>query len=239
VLAAVIITVVLGLGLGVLSALYKDTWVDGVIRSAAIFFGGLPAFWVGLVMQLVLAARLGWFPLNGRIDTTLDRGHTITGFLTVDTLLQGKWAAFGSAFAHLVLPAITLALTYVPIVIRTIGVNTSSELSMDYVTVGRAKGLGERQLVTRYAMRNAMVPTVTILGMQIGWMVGGTVLVESIFGLPGIGNYAVTAVLQKDLPAVVGVVLFVGLIFVIVNLVVDLLYVVLDPKIRTGSAVRV
>ncbi|MTD17172.1 ABC transporter permease subunit [Nakamurella sp. YIM 132087] len=233
VLVAMILTIVVGVGLGVLSALYKDTWIDGVIRSAMIFAGGLPAFWIGIVMQLVLSAKWGWFPLNGRIDLTVDRGSTITGMLTIDTLVQGKFAALGSAVGHLVLPALTLSLTYIPLVMRTIGANTSSQLGADYVTLGRAKGLGEGFLVTRYAMRNALIPTITLLGMQLGWMVGGTVLVESIFGLPGIGNYAVTAVLQKDLPAVVGVVLFVGLVFVLVNIVVDILCAALDPKLRS------
>ncbi len=235
VLASMALTLVVGLGLGLVSALGRGTWVDGAVRSLVIFFGGTPAFWVGMVLQLTVAARLGWLPMNGRIDFGTDPGRTISGMLLVDTAVQGSWTAFASAARHLVLPAVTLSLTYVPLVTRTIAASTATELSADYVTLGRAKGLSEPRLVTSYAMRNALLPTVTILGMQIGWMVGGTVLVESIFGLPGIGSYAVTAVMQKDLNAVVGVVMFVGVVFVLVNVLVDLLYAALNPKIRRSG----
>lgn len=236
VLAAMLINVCLAVPLGVLAAVYRGGAVDGGARLLVMLSAGVPVFWLGLMLQFLLAAQLGWFPLTGQVDTSVDVGHRITGMLTVDTLLQGKFAAFWSAAVHLVLPAITLAAPFIAVVTRTVRSSMIGALERDFVTLARAKGLSEFRVIVRHALRNALLPSITIIGMQFGWMMGSTVLVETIFGRTGVGSYAVTAVLQSDLWAVIAVVLVVGTFFVVANFVVDVMYVWLNPKLRPAAA---
>lgn len=235
VLAAMLVNVLIAIPLGVLAAVNRGGIIDGISRLFVMSAAGIPVFWLGLMLQFLLAAQLGWFPLTGQVDTGLDVGHRITGMLTVDTLIQGKFPAFWSAVQHLVLPAVTLAAAYIAVVTRTIRSTMIGTLERDYVTLARSKGLSESRVVVRHALRNALVPSTTIIGMQFGWMLGSTVLVETVFGRTGLGSYAVTAVLQSDLWAVVGTVLVVGIFFVVANFVVDMAYVWLNPRLRPGA----
>jgi peptide/nickel transport system permease protein len=234
VLAAMLINVMVAIPLGVLAAVHRGGVTDGASRLTVMIAAGIPVFWLGLMLQLVLAANRGWFPLTGTISPDVDAGQRITGMPLFDSLIQGKWAAAQSAFMHLVLPAITLAAAFVAVVTRTVRSSMIGVLDRDYVVLARAKGLSERRVVIRHALRNALLPCITIIGMQFGWMLGSTVLVENIYGRTGIGSYAVTAVLQSDLFAVVGVVLVIGVIFVLANFAVDLTYMWLNPRLRVG-----
>lgn len=236
VLAAMLINVLVAIPFGVLAAVHRGGVTDAFARLTVMTAAGVPVFWLGLVLQLVLAAHLGWFPLTGDISTDVDAGHRITGMPLFDSLIQGKFTAAWSAFMHLVLPAITLAAAFVAVVMRTVRSSMIGALDRDYVTLARAKGLSEARIVVRHALRNALLPSITIIGMQFGWMMGSTVLVENIYGRTGIGSYAVTAVLQSDLFAVVAVVLVIGVIFVLANFAVDLAYMWLNPRLRVGRA---
>ena len=236
VLAALVINVVVSVPLGVLAAVKERTWFDGLTRTGVITLGAVPVFWLGLILQLLVGGRLHLLPLSGQVDLSVSTGHRITGFLTIDTLLQGRWSAFGSAVTHLVLPALTLAASFVPVVARTVRSSMVGVLHEEYMTTARSKGASEYRVVLRHGLRNALLPAVTIIGMQAGWMLSSTVLVETIFGRPGIGAYAVNAVLQSDLQAVVAVVLVIGAVFVLVNLLVDVAYMALDPQVRVRAA---
>jgi peptide/nickel transport system permease protein len=222
--------------LGVISAVRRGGAVDGTTRLGVVVAAGIPVFWLALMLQLILAARLGWFPLTGEISPNVDTGHKITGMVLTDSLLQGKWEAARDAFMHLILPAITLAAAFIAVITRTVRSSMLGALDRDYITLARSKGLTESRVVGRHALRNAMVPTVTIIGMQFGWMMSSTVLVEAIYGRPGIGSYAVNAVLQSDIWAVVAVVLVVGICFVVANFIVDLVQMWLNPRLRTEAA---
>lgn len=235
VLAAMTLNMLIAVPLGVLAA-YHGGSADVAARLLVMLGISMPVFWLGLVLQVVLGARLGWFPITGSIDIGLDAGRRITGMLLIDTALQGKWPAFLSATHHLILPAITLCAAHIAVITRTIRSNMITALNQDFINLARAKGMSERRVVLRHALPNALVPSITILGMQIGWMLGFTVLVESVFARTGIGFYAVTAVLQADLLAVEAVVLVIGAVFVGMNFVVDLIQFRLNPRLRPGLA---
>lgn len=231
VLAAMLINVVIAVPLGVYAAYRRGRAADVCARLIVLFGAGVPVFWLGLMLQLVFADRLGALPLTGQLG--FGRAvPAITGMTSLDALLSGDPAAFGDAIAHLVLPAVTLAAAFVAVVARTVRSSMISVLDSDYVTLARATGASERRVVIRHGLRNALVPVSTILGMQLGWMLGSTVLVESVFGRKGIGAYAVNAVLQNDLYAVIGSVLVIGVVFVLANIVVDLVQLWLNPRLR-------
>jgi ABC-type dipeptide/oligopeptide/nickel transport system permease component len=239
VLAAMLINVVVAVPLGVIAAYRRGRPADTVARFVAILGAAVPVFWLGLMLQLFLSAKLRLFPLTGQLGFGLEVPK-VTGLTTVDTLLVGDPAAFWDAIHHLVLPAVTLAAAFIAVVARTVRSSMIGVLDADYITLARATGASEWRVVVRHGLRNAIVPASTILGMQLGWMMGSTVLVESIFGRTGIGAYAVTAVLQNDLYAVIGAVLVVGVVFVVANVIVDVVQLWLNPRLRqTGSTPRV
>lgn len=233
VLAAMLINVAVAVPLGVLAAYHRGGLADLAARLVVLLGAAVPAFWLGLVLQLVFSARLGVLPLTGQLGFGRSVPR-VTGMTTVDTLIAGNLPAFGDGVRHLVLPAVTLAASFIAVVARTVRSSMISALDTDYVTLARATGASEWRVVVRHGLRNALVPASTILGMQLGWMLGSTVLVESIFGRTGIGAYAVTAVLQNDLYAVIGAVLVVGLVFVVANFVVDLVQLWLNPRLRAA-----
>ncbi|MEY9212824.1 ABC transporter permease [Thermobifida halotolerans] len=231
VLAAMAVNIVVAVPLGVLSAYRRGRAADLAARLVALLGAAVPVFWLGLILQLLLSAQWNLLPLTGHLgfDSEVLRR---TGMTTVDALLAGDLAAFGDALRHLVLPAVTLAASYIAVVTRTLRSTMISALDADYITLARATGASEWRVVVSHGLRNALVPTSTILGMQLGWMLGSTVLVESIFGRTGIGAYSVTAVLQNDLYAVIGAVLVIGVVFVAANFAVDLVQLWLNPRLR-------
>jgi ABC-type dipeptide/oligopeptide/nickel transport system permease component len=235
VIAAMILNICIALPLGVLAAVHEGGRLDGFVRLLVMVSAGIPVFWLGLMLQLGFASQLHIFPLIGQVSFGEDVGARITGLVTLDALLQGRWSVFVDAVNHLILPAITLATLFIAVITRTTRSTMLASLRQDYIILARAKGLSERRIIIRHALRNAMIPNITILGLQVGWMMGSTVLVEGIFARPGIGSYAVRAIQQKDLWAVMGVVLIVSVIFVVANLLVDLAYSWLNPKLRVGA----
>jgi peptide/nickel transport system permease protein len=191
----------------------------------------MPIFWTGILLLLVFGGMLGWLPLGGVIDSALTVKR-VTGLPLTDALLASDWVATRSVLAHLVLPAVALGATAMATIARMARSTMLDVLGLDYVRTARAKGVAEGQVVRRHALWNALLPVVTLIGLQLGLLLSGAVLTETIFALPGLGRLTITSVLARDYPVVQGVVLIGAAIFVLANLLVDLLYAWLDPRIR-------
>jgi peptide/nickel transport system permease protein len=219
-----------GVPLGVISATRRGGWIDLLTRVLATLWVALPVFWFGLLLQLIFYLRLGWLPAGDRLDsaTVLPR---ITGLITVDAILQGNPPALLDALKHLILPVVTLALARVAIVSRMTRAGMLEVLGADYVRTARAKGLKERAVIYRHALQNAALPVLTTFGTQVGFLLGGAILVEVIFQWPGMGRYAVSSITSVDFPAIMGVTLATASMFVLVNLLIDLAYMLVDPRI--------
>jgi peptide/nickel transport system permease protein len=233
---ALLVAVAVGVPLGMLSAVFKDTWVDQVTRVVSVSGVAVPAFWLGLMLQLVVALWLGLLPLGGRLRLVTPPPEPITHLLFVDALLRGQWATFADALHHAVLPVATLSFPALASIMRVNRAEMIETLRQDYIVSARAQGFSGARVVTRYALKNAMIPTLTMIGLRYGWMLGGTLLVESVFDWPGIGLYAVNAAVSSDFQPIMGVTLLIGLNFMIANLLVDLAYGWLDPRLRHRSA---
>jgi peptide/nickel transport system permease protein len=225
-----LVVVLVGVPLGVVSATRRGGLSDLLTRLFATLWVALPVFWFGLVLQLIFYLRLGWLPAGERLDPNVALAP-ITGLVTVDAVLRGNGEALLSALRHLVLPVLTLALARVAIVMRMTRAGMLEVLDADYIRTARARGLSERAVVYRHALRNAALPVLTTIGTQVGFLLGGAILVEAIFQWPGMGRYAVSSITSVDFPAVMGVALVAAALFVLVNLLVDVAYVALDPRI--------
>ncbi|HEV8340173.1 MAG TPA: ABC transporter permease [bacterium] len=232
-LAAMLVASLVGMLTGAIAAARQNSWFDGASMVVALFGFSMPIFWLGIMMILLFAATLGWFPISGRLDFTIDLARR-TNLYVLDGLLSGNWAAVGNALRHLVLPAVTLSTVPLAIIARMTRSSLLEVLRQDYVRTARAKGLAETRVVTRHALRNAAIPVVTVIGLNVGSLLGGAILTETIFAWPGVGRLVVDAIFARDYPLVQGAVLMIALIFVVVNLLVDLSYVYLDPRIRYG-----
>jgi peptide/nickel transport system permease protein len=191
----------------------------------------MPVFWIGLMLIYWLGARGGWFPLSGTVSNTVDI-PTVTHFYTIDSILNGDPGALGDVLWHLVLPAITLSTITMAIVSRMARSSMLEVLSSDFLVTARAKGLKEHGVVLGHALKNALIPVVTVVGLQVGALLSGAVLTETVFGRVGVGRYIVTAISARDYPVVQGTVLIVAAFVVLINLVTDVLYAALDPRIR-------
>ncbi len=233
VLAATAIALLFGIFIGTLSVMKKDTIVDKLGSLIAVLGLSIPDFLWGLLFVLFLGVFWHFLPISGRIGS-IYTVETITGFFLLDTILRVDFGKFLSALSHLILPAFSLALPLTAIVIRVIKSSLLEVIKEDYILLARVKGLSERVVIFLHSLRNALIPTITIVGVQFGFLMGGTVLVEIIYSWPGLGKLAVTAIITRDLPLIQGVVLVLAFIFVIVNLVVDILYTFMNPKIRYG-----
>jgi len=229
---SLLLAVALGVPLGMLSAAYRDTWIDHWTRVVSVSGVALPAFWLGLMLQLLLALYMGWLPLGGRLGLTAAPPAPITHLLFVDAALRGEWRTLGDALAHAVLPVVTLCFPALASILRVNRAEMLETLGQDYIKTARAQGFSGFRVVTRYALRNAMIPTLTMIGLRYGWMLGGTILVETVFDWPGIGLYAVNAAVSSDFQPIMGVTLLIGLNFMVANLLVDLAYGWLDPRVR-------
>lgn len=232
VLAAMTIAVGLGIPLGLMAAVFRNRWPDFLSRTVSLGAISMPRFFLGLVFQLFFAMWLGWLPLSGRFPLIEEPPLTVTGLLTVDAVLSGQFHALGIALSHLALPAIAMALSPLATIMRMMRASTIEVLQQDYVLTERALGLSQRLILFKYVLKNAISATLTVIGLYFGWLLGGTVLVETVFDWPGIGLYATQAVLTQDFMPIIGVTLCIGAIFVTVNLVVDMLYGLLNPKVR-------
>jgi peptide/nickel transport system permease protein len=224
--------VILAIPLGILSAVNRGRVADFLIRSVVAVGGGAPAFWVGILLQLLFFRHLGWLPTSGRFDLGLTEPPRITGLFTVDSLVARDMHAFWVAVKYMVLPVATSVFAYLGIAVKITRAMMIETLEEDYIRTARAKGLRERIVLYKHALRNAMIPIVTAFGVLFGYLLGGTVVVETVFAWPGLGRYAVGSITSLDIPAILGATLVISLIFVIMNLLVDVSYASLDPRIR-------
>ena len=192
----------------------------------------MPRFFLGLLLQLCLAMWLMWLPLGGRLPIILDPPPTVTGFYTIDALLSGDWETFVIVLKHLAMPAVAMSLSPLATIMRMMRASTIEVMGQDYVTTARALGLPRGKIIRKYVARNAVSATLTVIGLYFGWLLGGTVLVETVFDWPGLGLYATKAILAQDMMPVIAVALVIGLLFIIANLVIDLAYGVINPKVR-------
>ncbi len=227
-----IVIVVVGISLGILAAVNAGNLLDLLIRLFVVVGMGIPPFVLALFLQLIFAKSLDWFPLEGRLHTLMAPPPYTTGLYTIDSLLAGQWEIFWSSLRHLALPVAALALGRLAVGARFTRSGMLETLSQPYIRTARAKGLRENRVILLHAFRNALIPVVTMLGIQIGFLLSGAVLVEVVFTWPGLGRYAVDSVLSFDFYAVIGAALVIAVIFVVSNTIVDLLYVQLDPRIR-------
>jgi peptide/nickel transport system permease protein len=234
VLVAMAIGVALGVPLGVLSALKRDSALDHLTRILSISGVALPAFWFGILLQLFFAVHLEWLPVSGRLPLTEVPPDPITGLYLVDALLRGQFDTFATALGHIILPAIVLSFPCLASILRVNRAEMIEALQSDHVVAARAHGIAPWRIVAVYALRNALLPTLAIIGLRFGWMLGSTVLVETVFDWPGIGLYAVSSALASDFKPVVGVTLAIGLCFMAVNILVDLAYAWIDPRLRAA-----
>ena len=221
-----------GVGLGVVAALRHGTIVDGVSRFIAISGLSLPAFWLAMFLQLVIYSRLQLLPFGGRLDTGMATPPFHTGLMTLDSLIAGQPATFVAAIRHLILPVGTLALAEVGLMARVVRTSVLETSGEDFVRTARAKGLTEPRVVVRHTLRNALLPAVTILGLEAALLAGGVFVVETVFAWPGIGRYAYDAIRATDYNAIMGVTVVIAVAYVAINLLVDVAYAALDPRIR-------
>lgn len=234
VFAAMLINIALAIPLGVVTAVFRGSRTDLSLRITTLIGATVPVFWLGLVLQYVLGAQMKVFPISGQKPSG-SQIERITGMTTFDALLSGDFLLFLQTLRYIALPAFVLSIAFVAVSARTLRSGMINVLEADFVLLARAKGVSRLRMVMRHALRNAILPTFTILGMQVGWMLGSTVLVESIFGRQGIGSYATTAVLQKDIFAVIAVVLVMGVVVTVVNLLVDIGHRLIDPRLRISG----
>lgn len=230
---AILLAIAIGVPFGIISAVRRNSWVDQVTRALSLVGVSAPIFWLALVALFVFYSRLQWLPGPGRLDPGVDPPTRVTGLFTVDALLMGDGALFLNALSHLILPAFVLAAFSMGLITRITRSAMLETLGENYVRAARAKGLSERTLVLRHALRNALIPTVTVLGLSYASLLSGTVLTETIFSWPGIGQYAYQSSITLDFPAIMGVSILIAFIFIVVNLVVDVAYLLLDPRLRT------
>lgn len=229
---AMLLAVAFGVPLGMLGAVFKDRWPDHAVRLLAVSSVALPMFWLGLMLQLFVALQLGWLPLGGRLDLLTEAPAPITHLLLVDSLLRGRPEIFVEALSHIILPALALCAPALASIVRVNRAEMIEVLQQDYIVAARAHGIGSLRIVALYALRNAMIPTLAMIGLRYGWMLGGTVLVEGVFDWPGIGLYAVQSAVHSDFKPVMGVTFLIGLNFMLANFLVDLAYGWLDPRLR-------
>jgi peptide/nickel transport system permease protein len=229
---SILFALIAGLPLGILSALNRNGPLDHVARFVSLIGVSIPIFWLATVSLVVFYAALQVAVGPGRLGPQAQPPPPVTGFLTVDSLLAGDVPTFRSAAEHLVLPGLVLGSSVMGLITRVTRSSLLEVLGQDYVRTARAKGLVEHLVVRRHALRNALVPTVTVLGLAYGSLLSGAVMTETIFAWPGLGRYAYQSAVSNDFPAIMGVTFVIALIYIVVNLVVDLTYALLDPQIR-------
>ncbi|MCL1914312.1 MAG: ABC transporter permease [Eubacteriaceae bacterium] len=229
---AMVVAVILGILFGVLSAVFKDQPLDLALRTISVSGVSLPSFWFSLLIMSVFCGKLKWFPSGGRINPRLFNPTGGTGIYTLDAIMWGNWGMFADSFRHLVLPGLVLGFFTMGLIARQTRSNLLEAMSMDYIRTARSKGMGERRVVARHALNNALIPIITVSGMGFCNLLGGMVFVEKIFSWPGIGQYAYLSATTLDFPAICGVSLFIASTYLAINLFIDIMYGVVDPRIR-------
>jgi len=229
--AALLIALLVAIPLGVLAAVKKNTWIDRLATLGSLLGISMPGFWFGLLLMLIFGVWLHWLPISGRSDIA-SQVPIVTHFLTIDALLALNIKVFVSALSHLVLPALTLGLPMAAVLTRVTRTSVLEVLRQDYVTFAHAKGLTTRRVLFTHALRNAMIPTVTMAALEVGSLLGGSMIVETIFGWPGLGRVVVESIFTRNYPLIQAAILLYALTYVMVNFFADLLYTVLNPRVR-------
>ena len=234
VLLSMAFSVMAGVPLGVLAAVRRNRPFDHLVRVLAVSGVALPAFWAALLLQLVFAVHLGWLPTSGQLSVATAPPSPVTGMILLDALLAWDWPTFWEALRYAMLPAFVLALPSLAAIVRVNRAEMIEVLGADYVTAARAHGVSAWRVIGWLALKNAMLPTLAMVGLRLGWTLGSSFLVETVFDWPGIGLYAVSSAIASDFKPVMGVTLAVGVTFMLANLVIDLAYGWLDPRTRTA-----
>ncbi len=227
---SLLISLLVALPIGVLSAVRQNSMLDRLSMAGAFLGISMPGFWLGIILILFFAVRLQWLPVQGRLSYGIPL-QEITGFYVLDSLLTGNWRALENSVRHLLLPSITLGLAVAAVIARVLRSSMLEVLRSDYIKLARAKGASEWDVVMKHALRNALIPTVTVVGLQVGVLLSGNMVVETVFGWPGLGRLVVEAIFNRDFPLIQGAVMLYAITFVLTNLVVDILYTYLNPKI--------
>ncbi len=230
-LFAMILAIVIGTMAGIISASRQYSTLDYTFMGIALFGVSMPVFWLGIMLMMIFGVFLRWLPIGGRINIVI-HFHRITGFYILDSIITGNFAGLISTLRYLILPSAALATIPMATIARVTRSSMLEVLRQDFIRTERAKGLSERVVIYKHGVRNAMIPVITVIGLNFGLLLAGAILTETVFAWPGIGRYVVNAVRMRDYPAVQGCVLFFALVFVIVNLITDIIYVYIDPRIH-------
>ena len=228
---ALLFSLIVALPIGVISAVKQNSLLDRLSMSTAFLGISMPGFWLGIILILIFAVRLHWLPVQGRVGLDADLEQR-TGFFVLDSLLTGNTKALVSSLKHLALPSITLGAPVAAVIARVLRSSMLETLRSDYVTLARSKGAAEWLVILKHALRNAMIPTVTVVGLQIGILLGGNMVIETVFSWPGLGRMVVKAIFDRDFPLIQGAVMIYAFTFVMANLLVDILYTYLNPRIK-------
>ena len=233
VIPASILALVIGIIGGTIAASKRKGASDYLLRIYSVFIYSLPIFWFGLMLQLLFGVRLNWLPISGRIDPVIGTSlHRMTNMYLIDSLLSANWSALGSVVSHMVLPTVTLGLILSGVFVRMTRINVIETLQADYIAAARARGIRERAVVYGHALKNAMIPVITLIGLQVAILLAGAVLTETIFSWPGMGGYLVQRISARDYTAVQSVITMFALLVALISLVVDIVYSLLDPRVR-------
>ena len=230
-LVAMFFAVVFGVPLGIAAALNRGTVVDTAFMFLALAGVSFPVFWLGIIMIYLFAVFLGWLPPSGRISPTLVF-HSTSGFYLLDAIVQGRWGVLWDLLRHLVMPGIALGTIPLAIIVRMTRSSMLEVLGQDYIRTARAKGVERRAVINKHALRNALLPVITVIGLSFGQLLSGAILTETVFAWPGIGRFVYDAISSRDYPIIQGGVLFIAIMFVVVNMLVDLSYAFIDPRIQ-------
>lgn len=230
-LVALLIALMTSIPLGVIAAIKKNSWVDRTATVFSLLGVSLPGFWFGILLLMIFAVHLNLLPVFGRISYS-SQVEPITHFLLIDTLLRGQLAAFGDALKHILLPAITLGLPMTAILTRVTRTSMLEVLRQDYITFAEAKGLSRRKIMLRHALKNALIPTVSVAAIETGSLLGGNMIVETVFGWPGLGRLVVESIFVRNYPLVQAAVLFYAVTYVMLNFMADVLYTKLNPRVK-------
>ena len=229
--AALAIAALCGILAGFVSAWKRYSLFDYLSMVGALIGVSMPIYWLGFILIIVFSLMLGWLPTGGRIDVTMEIA-SCTGFYLVDTLMAGRWDAFCSTIQHMILPAICLGTVPMAIIARMTRSAMLEALNQDYIRTARAKGVSSGGILFVHAFKNAAIPIITVIGLQFGYLMGGAILTETVFSWPGVGRWVLDAIMARDFPVIAGGTLAVAGLFVLINLVVDIFYAVVDPRIR-------
>jgi peptide/nickel transport system permease protein len=234
VLVSTILAVVVGVPMAMAAAVFRDRWPDQVSRIVALSSISMPVFWLGMILQLILGMTWHLLPISGRFDPRVPFPPNVTGMLLVDSLVAADLHSFGIALKYIALPAFCQALLGIALITRLLRADILEVMERDFVIMARASGVPERVILFKYVLKNALIATVAMMGFLFGWQLSGSVMIETVFDWPGVGLYAVKSAMTLDFMPIMGITLLVGLLFTIVNLLVDISYGVIDPRIRYG-----